>query len=175
MEFVLPAIQFLKFVGLGMIVLGVLVLGGLLRGSRGPLNYLLGSIICIAIGIVILTLRSTGSITLAGDELVLKAALCKTQVVNTADVENIWLVSDLADSPWRPGRKKSGTAIGDIRTGWFTLQNGRNAYVVLQGWRGICFEAGKDHVFVIGTENFDDLLAAFKKTFPQLSAASLLP
>lgn len=175
MEFVLPAVQFLKFIGLGMIVLGVLLLAGILRGSRSPLNYILGSIICVALGIFILTLRSTGSITLAEDELVLKAALCKTQVVRTSDVASIWIEEDLDNSPWRPGRKKSGTAIGDIRTGWFTLQNGRSAYVVLKGRRAICFEAGEEHVFVIGTENFEDLLAALKKTFPSLLEMPLFP
>ena len=174
MEFVLPAIQFLKYVGLGMIVLGVLLLMGIFRGSRSPLNYAAGSVICIVTGIVILTVRSTGSITLAEDGLVLKAALCKTQVVKTADIEKIW-VEKLTDSPWRPGRKKSGTSIGDIRTGWFTLQNGRRAYVVLQGRRAICFEAGEDHVFVIGTENFDELLEAVKKLVPQLSNTSSFP
>jgi hypothetical protein len=174
MEFVLPIMQFMKFIGLGMVLLGVLLLVGIFRGSRSKLNYILGSIICIAIGIVILTLKSTGSITLAEDELILKAALCKTQVIKTADIEKAW-VEDLTDSPWRPGRKKSGTSIGDIRTGWFTLQNGRKAYVVLQGRRGICFEAGKDYVFVIGTENFDELLGALKKMLPQLSDTSSFP
>jgi len=174
MEFALPATLFLKLIGLGIILLGILILGGLFRGSRSPLNYLVGSVICIALGIFIFTLRSPGSITLTEEEMVLKAALCKTQVVKFSDIQNIW-VEDLTDSPWRPIHKESGTAVGDIRTGWFRLRNGRKAYLVLQGERGVCFEAGGDHLFVIGTENFDALWAALKIRLPGLSQRLLSP
>jgi hypothetical protein len=167
MEFVLPGFKFFVYVGIGMIVLGLLVLLGIFKGSRSPLNYILGGLICIVMGIFFLTNKMTGSIVVSPDQLTLKAALTKTQVIPDDAIKKAW-IEDLRDSEWRPVRKQSGTAIGSIRTGWFSLQNGRKAYLILQGDRALCIEAEQPHVFLIGLEEFDLFLNQAKAEMPVL-------
>jgi len=111
MEFILPTVKLFTFLGIGMIVLGALVFIGIFKGSRSRLNYIIGGIICIAIGIVILFNKTAGSITIAEDQITLKAALTKTQVVRVDEIKKAW-VEELENSEWRPAKKKSGSAIG---------------------------------------------------------------
>jgi len=168
MEFILPTVKLFTFLGIGMIVLGALVFIGIFKGSRSRLNYIIGGIICIAIGIVILFNKTAGSITIAEDQITLKAALTKTQVVRVDEIKKAW-VEELENSEWRPAKKKSGSAIGEFRTGWFTLKNGRKAYLVLQGNRALCIEADQEHVFLAGIKEFDLFLNQIKSEMPKLA------
>lgn len=168
MEFILPTLKLITYMGIGMIVLGALVFLGIFKGRRSPLNYIIGGIICIAIGIVFLSIKMTGSMTVTEDQLTLKAALTKTQVIKADEIKRAW-VEELEDSEWRPVKKRSGTAIGEIRTGWFTLKNGLKAYLVLQGNRALCIEAGQEHVFLAGIEEFDLFLSQVKSEMPRLA------
>jgi hypothetical protein len=168
MEFILPTMKLFTYVGIGMIVLGALVFIGIFKGSRSRLNYILGGIICIAIGIFMLTVKTAGSITVAEDQITLKAAFTKTQVVQVDDIQKAW-IEELENSEWRPVKKRSGSSIGEIRTGWFTLKNGRKAYLVLQGNRALCIEADQEHVFLVGIEEFDLFLSQIKSEMPKLA------
>lgn len=167
MEFMLPGLKILTYTGIGLIVLGALIFLGIFRGRRSPLNYILGGIICIAMGILFLSIKSTGSITVTKDQLTLKASLTKTQVINADEIKRAW-VEELDESEWRPAKKRSGTAAGNICTGWFTLHNGRKAYLVLQGNRALIIEAEQEYVFLIGVENFDSFLEKVRKEMPKL-------
>ncbi|MDH4257439.1 MAG: PH domain-containing protein [Candidatus Aminicenantes bacterium] len=168
MEFILPTLKLFTYLGIGMIVLGVLVFIGIFKGSRSPLNYIIGGIICIAIGIVFLSIKTAGSITVAENQMTLKAALTKTQVIQVDKIKKAW-VEELENSEWGPVKKKSGSAIGKIRTGWFTLKNGRTAYLVLQGNRALCIEADQEHMFLVGIEEFDLFLSQLKSEMPKLA------
>jgi len=168
MEFILPTVKLFTYLGIGMIVLGALVFIGIFKGSRSPLNYTIGGIICIAIGIFILSIKTAGSITVSENQMTLKAALTKTQVVQADEIKKAW-VEELENSEWRPVKKKSGSAIGKIRTGWFTLKNGRKAYLVLQGDRALCIEADQEHIFLVGFEDFDLFLNQLRSEIPKLA------
>ena len=168
MEFILPTVKLFTYLGIGMIVLGALVFIGVFRGSRSHLNYIIGGIICIAMGIVILFNKTAGSITVAEDQMTLKAALTKTQTIRVDEIKKAWM-EELENSEWRPVKKKSGSAIGKIRTGWFTLKNGRKAYLVLQGDRALCIEADQERVFLVGFEDFDPFLSQLKSGIPKLA------
>jgi hypothetical protein len=168
MEFILPTVKLFTYMGIGMIVLGALVFIGIFKGSRSRLNYIIGGIICIIIGIVMLTTKTAGSITVTEDQITLKAALTKTQVVQVDDIQKAW-IEELENSEWRPVKKRSGSSIGEIRTGWFTLKNGRKAYLVLQGNRALCIEADQEHVFLVGIEEFDLFLSQIKSEMPKLA------
>jgi hypothetical protein len=168
MEFVLPTMKMMIFVGIGTIVLGLIILSGIAWGRRHKLNYIVGSVICVAIGIYILAAKGTGTIRVEEDHLVLKAALSKTQLINVDKIKRAW-IQDLEDSKWTPTKKNAGTAIGNIRTGWFTLKNGRKAYLVLQGMKAICIEADAEHVFLFGVKDFDDFLIKIKAQMPPLA------
>ena len=168
MEFILPTVKLFTYMGIGMIVLGALVFIGIFKGSRSRLNYIIGGIICIIIGIVMLTTKTAGSITVNEDQLTLKATFTKTQVVQVDAIIKAW-IEELDNSEWRPVKKKSGSAIGEIRTGWFTLKNGRKAYLVLQGNRALCIEADQERIFLVGIEEFDLFLSQIKSEMPKLA------
>ncbi len=168
MEFILPTVKLFTFVGIGMIVLGALVFIGIFKGSRSRLNYIIAGIVCIAVGIFMLTVKTAGSITVNEDQITLKAALTKTQVIQVDEIKKAW-IEELENSEWQPVKKRSGSVIGKIRTGWFTLKNGRKAYLVLQGNRALCVEADEEHIFLVGIEEFDLFLSQIKSEMPKLA------
>lgn len=153
MEILIPAVKLMSYIGIGLIAFGLLAVRGIFRGSRSKFNYVAGSIICFALGIYFLSMKSSGSIMVTENNLTLKAILSKTHVVDSDDIQRAW-VEDLEDSEWRPISRNSGTVFGDIRTGSFRLQNGRRAFLVLQGERGLFIEANNDRLYLIGVEDF---------------------
>lgn len=169
MQFDLPPIQALAYLAIGTIVLGVLLLGGIARGRRSPLNYIIGSITCIALGIFLLTLRTTGTITVEPGRLNLKAPLLKTRFVKEGSIDRAW-VQDLAGSEWNPARKLNGAAVGLIRSGEFRLHNGRIAFLVLDGDRALCIEVSDGGLYLLGMEDFEPFLEELRSRLPLLAA-----
>jgi hypothetical protein len=106
-------------------------------------------------------MKSSGSIYVTEKSLTLKALLSKTQVIDTEDIRRAW-VENLEDSEWRPISRNTGTALGDIRTGQFRLENGRRAFLILQGDKGLFIEGEKDRLFLIGVEDFDSFIRQVK-------------
>jgi hypothetical protein len=167
MEVLIPAIKLMTYIGIGLVAIGILALRGIFRGTRSKFNYFVGALICFALGFYFLTMKSSGSIRVTEDSLTLKAILSKTQVVQTNDIQRAW-VDDLEDTEWRPISRSSGTSLGDLRTGWFRLQNGRRAFLVLQGNRALFIEAANDRVFLLGVEDFDTFIRKVKSSSNKL-------
>jgi len=167
MEFILPPLKVLTYIGMGIIIFGVIILLGIAWGRKSPLNYIFGSIISIATGLFLFSIRGPGKIVVEENRLVLKACLTKTQVIEASEIKRAW-VEDLKDSQWRPVKKRSGTAAEGIRTGWFLLKNGRKGYLVVQGNRALCIETDAEHVFLAGVAEFDEFLAKVKAYLPRV-------
>jgi hypothetical protein len=108
-----------------------------------------------------LTSKSTGSITVTEENLTLKALLSKTQVIDTAEIKRAW-VEDLEHTDWRPVSRSSGTSLGNLRTGWYRLQNGLKAFCILQGERALFIETEDGDVYLIGLEDFDPFIKQVK-------------
>lgn len=168
MEFVLPTLNFLTYIGIGCIVLGVLLILGILKGNAGVIGNILGGLAVIAVGIFVITLRYPGKITVESDQLIVKVPLYKAKIIEEGAVRRIW-VEDLQNSEWRPVRKTSGTNIGRIRSGWFKLKNGRKAFLVLYGKKAVCIEMEGGAIFLLGTEDFDRFVDVVRMHIPQLS------
>lgn len=167
MEILLPAIKLMTYIGIGLVAIGILAIRGIFRGSRSKFNYVVGSLICFALGIFFLTLKSSGSIKVTENNLTLKAILSKAQVIEADEIQRAW-VDDLKDTEWRPISRSSGTSLGNLRTGWFRLQNGRKAFLVLQGERALFIEANNDRVFLIGVEDFEPFIRKVKSNSNKL-------
>lgn len=161
MEILFPVIKLMTYIGIGLIAVGILAIRGIFRGSRSKFNYLVGAVICFALGIFFLTMKSSGSIKVTEDSLILKAMLSETQVIESDKIQKAW-VDDLNDTEWRPISRSSGTSLGNLRTGWYRLKNGRRAFVLLQGERALFIEADEGRVFLIGTEDFDPFIQKIK-------------
>lgn len=161
MEILIPAIKLITYIGIALIALGLLAFRGVFRGSRSKFNYVAGALLCFGLGIYFISLKSSGSIDVRENGLTLKALLSKTQFIDTDDIQRAW-IENLQDGDWRPIGRNSGTSLGNIRTGRFRLQNGRNAFLVLQGERGLFIEAKNDHLYLIGIEDFDTFIRQVK-------------
>jgi hypothetical protein len=168
MEILLPEIKLLTYLGIGLIAIGILAIRGIFRGSRSKFNYVVGSLICIGLGILILSSKSTGSITVTEDSLKLKALLSKTQIIKTEDIKRAW-VEDFEDSQWRPISRSSGTSLGNLRTGWFRLQNGSRAFCIVEGEKGLFVETHNGRIYLIGLEDFDPFIRQVKSHSSKLS------
>ena len=168
MEFVLPNLNFLIYIGIGCIVLGILISLGILKGNAGIVGNLVGGLFVIAVGIFVISLKSPGKIVVDQDQLRLKVPLYKAKVIHEKDIKKAW-IEELDDSEWRPQRKTNGTSVGKIRTGWFKLRNGRKAFLVLYGLKAVCIEMEGGQLYLIGTRDFDRLTDALRTTIPQLS------
>jgi hypothetical protein len=173
-EFVLPTLKFLIYIGIGCIVLGILLVLGILKGNAGILGNFLGGLFVIALGIFLITLKSPGTIVVDQEQMVLKVPLYKAKVINAQEVEKAW-IEDLENSEWRPMRKTSGTSAGKFRSGWFKLKNGRKAFLILYGMKAICIEMEGGELYLIGIKDFDRLADALRATIPQLSMVPTYP
>jgi hypothetical protein len=167
MEILLPEIKLMTYLGYGLIIIGLLAIRGIFRGSRSKFNYVVGSLICIGLGFFILTSKSSGSITVTEDSLTLKALLSKTQVIKSEEIKRAW-VEDFEDSQWRPVSRSSGTALGNLRTGWFRLQNGLRAFCIVQGEQGLFIETHSGHFYLIGLEDFGHFVKQVKSNSSKL-------
>jgi hypothetical protein len=67
-------------------------------------------------------------------------------------VKKAVLLESLSASPYNPVRRTNGVAMGDFRAGWFSLGDGRTAFVTVQGTdRALVLETeGKLYVFGVG-------------------------
>ena len=97
MEILLPAIKLMTYIGIGSVAVGVLAIRGIFRGSRSKFNYAVGAVICFALGIYFLNMKSSGSIKITEDSLTLKAILSKTQVIEIDEIQRAW-VENLEDT-----------------------------------------------------------------------------
>jgi len=167
MEILLPAIKLMTYIGIGLVAIGILAIRGIFRSNQSKFNYIVGSLICFALGIFFLTMKSSGSIKVTEDSLTLKAILSKTQVIETDKIQRAW-VENLQDTEWRPISRSSGTSLGNLRTGWFRLQNGRKAFLLLQGERALFIGADKGRWFLIGVEDFDPFINKVKSNSTRL-------
>ena len=167
MEILLPEIKLMTYLGIGLIAIGVLAIRGIFRGSRSKFNYIVGSVICIGLGLIILTSKSTGSIKVTEDSLTLKALLSKTQVIDTKEIKRAW-VDHFENTEWRPISRSSGTSMGNLRTGWFRLQNGMKAFCIVQGERALFIETEEGKIYLIGMEDFDSFITQVKRNSSKL-------
>jgi hypothetical protein len=172
MEFLLPNLKFLVYIGIGCIVLGVLLVLGILKGNAGVLGNMIGGIFVIAVGIFVITLKSPGKITVEQDQLMLKVPLYKTKIISEKEISRIW-IEDLNESEWRPVRKTSGTNAGKVRSGWFKLKNGRKAFLTLYGKKAVCIEMEDGALYLLGTQDFDRFVGTVRLSIPQLSLVGI--
>ncbi|MDZ7272232.1 MAG: hypothetical protein ONB17_11500 [candidate division KSB1 bacterium] len=163
MTYVLPELKAVAIAGLGTIILGGLMLLGVLRGRQNPLSYMIGGAVCIATGLWVYYLRSPGRVLLGDGKLVLKVPMYRERVLTGADVERAWVEELTAANPWRPVKKKSGTATRTVRSGRFVLANGRRAFVASEGNRVLCIEAKRGELYQVGIPEFERFVQLFSQ------------
>jgi len=163
MTYTLPALKFVATAGIAVVVLGCLMLLGILRGRQSPLSYMLGGAVCIAIGLWVYHLRTPGRVTVDDGKLVIKVPMYRERVVTGEIVERAWTEQLGPESPWRPVKKKSGTATRTVCSGHFELANKRKAFVLIEGKRVLCIETKQGELYQVGIPDFERLVRLFSE------------
>ena len=165
MEFILPAPKFLFYLGLGLVFLGVLLFFGIIRNRKSELRRRIGAAISIVLGVLLIAQKDSGRIIVEEDLFTLKALYFKSKMIETGHIQRAW-IQDLQDSEWKPVRRKIGTSLEGILSGRFQLQNGRSAFVVLDGARALCIETNDGDIAIFGVEDFDVFINKVKAHMP---------
>lgn len=172
MEFILPAIKFLTYIGIGLIILGILMFFEIIKGRKGKTQRQIGAVICVILGLFLVLQRSSGKIIIEEDRLILKSTFLKSRTIPVEEIQRAW-IEDLIDSEWRPIRRKGGTSGSGIKSGTFRLKNGRSAFVVLQGNRSLCIETKDGKLALMGLIDFIDFISKVKTQLPRLAVLLL--
>jgi len=169
MEVIFPKISTVYYSGIGTIILGVLLLLGVAGGKKGPLNYILGSIVCIVVGIFITHIAKGGTLKIEDQTVKMKIPMYSQKSFSFAEVTESATIDLNADSPYLPIKKKSGTAIKNFKSGWFQLKNGQNTFLLLEGRKAIYIKTANGDSYLIGINNFDQLVDKFKPVLKEIS------
>lgn len=168
MDYAFPTIWIAKYAGMITVVLGVLLLLGIGFGRKSPLNYIFAAIVCVATGLfVALWISKGGTLKIENQKLTLKIPMYKTKIITTNEIEEVQIVEVNSESPYRPARKRSGTATKAFKSGWFTLKNKEKAFVALEGQKALYIKTKKGALFLIGIKDFDQMLAVFNNKIYQ--------
>ncbi len=170
MEFILPKILLLYYVGIGVIVLGILMLLGLVVGRKKRLYYLFAWFLCCAIGILLIYVSSGSRVIIRHGEIELKVRLYQTKWIAADQIQHSKILELNRPSDLNPARKISGTWVGKQRTGWFRLKNKDKAFLVLEGSKGIFIGTKTGEKYIFGIQNFDSLKAVFEQRIKKIEA-----
>ncbi len=136
MEFVLVTPKILILIGVGLVILGILTFTGVLRGRRHPLNYKVGGVIVIVMGIFLITVKNVGKISVSEEQIALKTILMKSRVIKVNEIQRIW-IENLSESQWYPAKQRTTKGTGRCVSSWrFSLRSiavGTAVHTILGG------------------------------------------
>ncbi len=163
MTFAFPTMKAITIMGIAEIVLGALILLGVLRSRKGMVPRIVGGAILIVFGLFFAGMRNTGEIRLDEGRMRLVVPFQRDRVIESGDIRGVTAV-DIGGSPgMRPVRKLSGGNIGDVRTGWFRLENGEKAFLALEGRRALYIETMLGFNALVGCGDFESFERAFSE------------
>ena len=108
------------------------------------------------------SMRSIGGIHLEEGRMHLEAPFMKDKVITSGEIESVMEINIYKTEGMKPVRKISGGNVGDVRTGWFKLSNGRKAYFMLEGPRALYIETNQGFDAIVGADDFEAFEAAFR-------------
>ncbi len=170
MEYIFPKIAVAIYAGIGTIVLGVLLLLGIAWGKKGPLNYIFGSIVCVIVGIFIISIAKGGTLKIENNKVSMKLPFYSEKVFSADQIADVQIISLDEESRLKPVRKKSGSATRNLKNGWFTLKNGENAFLLMEGRKAIYVKTTAGNIYLLGIKDFDQLLNVFQKNLKQINS-----
>lgn len=170
MEYIFPRIAVAVYVGIGTIVLGILLLLGISWGKKGPLNYIFGFIVCIVVGIFIIVIARGGTLKIESNEVSMKLPMFSEKIFTADQIADVQIISLDEDSPLKPVRKISGGATKNLKNGWFKLKNDEKAFLLLEGRKAIYVKTRSGDVYLLGINDFDQLLDVFQKNIKQINS-----
>ena len=163
MEYIFPKVAVAVYTGIATIVLGILLLSGIAWGRKGPLNYVFASIVCIITGIFIISIARGGTLKIEDQSVRMKLPFYSEKIFTADQIADLQIISLDEDSPFKPVRKKSGSATKNMKSGWFTLKNGAKAFLLLEGRKAIYVKTIEGDIYLVGIKDFDQLAEVFQR------------
>ncbi len=174
MEYIFPRMAIVLYAGVGSIVLGFFLLLGLIWGKKGPLNYILGCVVCVVVGLFIVSISRGGTMNIHDNQVVLKVPLFKQKIIESSQVKQAMVVELQRRSPYYPVLKKSGGAVKNFRNGWFKLQNDEKAFLLLEGRKAIYVKTNAGDAYMFGMNDFDKLVQAYQREIGEFTSTEIM-
>ncbi len=169
MEYVFPTISVLKYSGILIIVIGILMMLGVSFGRKNPLNYIFGSVFSIALGLFFLnTLSKGGTIKIDDDMIRLKIPIFREKVILKDRIESAEFIDLNRDVAYQLKKRKSGTSVENFNSGWFVLNNGEDAFVLLAGSKALLIRDRDGRNYMIGMKDMQKLRKVFEEKITPL-------
>lgn len=174
MEYIFPRMTIVLYAGAGSIVLGFLLLLGLIWGKKGPLNYILGWVICLIVGLFIVSISRGGTMIIQDNQVTLKAPLFKQKIIESSQVKQAMVVELRKGSVYYPVLKKSGGAFKNFRNGWFKLQNDEKAFLLVEGRKAIYVKTESGDIYMFGINDFDKLVQVYQHEIGEFTSTEIV-
>jgi hypothetical protein len=145
-------------------VAAVVVLSLFLKKGEWKKKLISLGITVVIIGVLIFVFQKP--VSLAVDEQGISYSRNKTTEIPWQTVNRVFIVEDYMNSPYRARLKTNGTAVGDYRTGWFKLENGETAKLLMeQDKTGLVIVTGET-VHIIGPDDFSTFVNGVREYLP---------
>jgi len=174
MEYIFPKMAIVLYAGVGSIVLAFLLLLGLIWGKKGPFNYIFGCIVCVLVGLFIISISRGGALSINDRQVSLKVPMYKQKIIESAQVKEARIVELQKGTMYYPVRKKSGGAFKNFRNGWFKLQNDEKAFLLVEGRKAIYVKTNAGDVYMFGIKDFDSLVQAYQREIGEFKSTEIM-
>ena len=161
-RFTFQGIKLFLVIGIAELALGVFLIIGIIRGRSGLIVRIFGGALLIAGGIVFMGLKNFGEIRISDGSMHLSVPFQRDKLITTEEIVGVCEVNIATMKEFRPVKKISGGAVGDIRTGWFRLSNGEKAFLALDGVRALHIETTHGYSLLVGHSMFEEFEKAFR-------------
>lgn len=174
MEYIFPRMAIVLYAGIGSIVLGFLLLLGLIWGKKGPVNYILGCVFCVILGLFLISISNGGTMSITEKQVILKVPMYKQKIIESSLIKQAMVVELRKGTAYYPVRKKSGGAFKNFRNGWFKLQNDEKAFLLVEGQKAIYIKTDSGDVYMFGINNFESLAQAYQREIGEFTSTEIM-
>jgi len=156
MEIIIPAPQFLLWIILGIFVITVPAV--LLK--KGKWQVKIGVVLFLVIIGGILLFFFYRKTKLAVTDEGIYSNNYGEFLIKWEMIDESFIIDDLKNSDYNPVLKINGYSLGNVGLGWFKLENGESARVVLQTRTKCLVVRSGSKIYLFGPENFDSFIYA---------------
>ena len=104
------------------------------------------AVVIVVCGVILLVANRPRHLVVDGQGV--RSGTAANLSIEWTAVTSARLVADLDSSPWAPVARTGGTAMGEYRSGWFTLRNGVSANVLIEAGGAAVIIEGDGKTFV---------------------------
>jgi hypothetical protein len=119
------------------------------------------SIMIVPVVVSLLLFLSTGGMKIVIEPGKVVISSMKDKVITYDSIKSAEVIRYDELGEMQPVKRTNGTAVGDIRTGWWNLRNGKEAFLVLAGEDVLLVQTKQGDVYLLGPREFSDFVKDF--------------